>query len=421
MTERTPRKPPRDYSFDSGLSSPGSNLSQDEMYFSNFNSRMTRHMSMDRIQLDRHKIYRSICDLQTEAQQVQHLVDDMTSTQTMRRRRKATSGLSIKARKERATESLFSYTPIAPGESEWGRRFDEIIARLKGCEPSADEAHICDEQECETEDCAMKATSTNLEDDVDSKLTINKDELNESSLTDDTSKADNNLADIENTTSSESTVSTESVNSLVISESADDLRNLEFTSNISDATNSQNHTNAGNTAGTAYDEDTVEICESEIQANRSWETYKSEPILSLAEDNTEIGQSETSCDDHIQQTDSMNNITSYEKRQEFQSHPAIINGDNTVTACVVVHQHQDYEYEKYSPPTPLKNNRMCQSMTEESLRPSVADTKKMLRSISFYRPNMAGHHVTPLRRTDSSKLLNTIFGFYTILSIVNCQ
>lgn len=103
---------------------------------------------------NKHLKQRSIIELEKEAGLVQQIVDDLASTKTMKRRRHKSANMTIFDRRRRATESLSSYVPTAPVESEWGAMFDEMVARLKGLEIPADEAHICDRTDCNS-NCKM--------------------------------------------------------------------------------------------------------------------------------------------------------------------------------------------------------------------------------------------------------------------------
>ena len=136
MTERIGTRAMRDRSLDSGLSSPGSQVSDDSEFIDTGNlhrSRSSRYMSFDRSSL-KCSLNKSVNDLQSEAQYLASMVSDLSSTKTMRKRRTEVSSLSISARRQRSMERLGSYAPIAPGESVWGHKFDELMARLRGCE-----------------------------------------------------------------------------------------------------------------------------------------------------------------------------------------------------------------------------------------------------------------------------------------------
>lgn len=141
MTERIGSRPMRDRSLDSGLSSPGSQVSDDSEYIDTHNlhrTRSSRYMSFDRSSL-KCSLNKSVNDLQTEAQYLATMVSDLSSTKTMRRRKTEVSSLSISARRQRSMERLCSYAPTAPGESVWGHKFDELMARLRGCEVDKNE------------------------------------------------------------------------------------------------------------------------------------------------------------------------------------------------------------------------------------------------------------------------------------------
>lgn len=97
----------------------------------------------------------------------------------MRRRRSQSSNLSISDRKQQAAESVSSYVAVAPGESEWGQMFDDMMAKLKGMEQSANEAHICNPSTC-TSGCMLG----------DSVLDSDSDTKNSSSVFDTESNKD---------------------------------------------------------------------------------------------------------------------------------------------------------------------------------------------------------------------------------------
>ncbi|XP_067929976.1 uncharacterized protein [Watersipora subatra] len=401
MTERGPRKPPRDYSFDSGLSSPGSNISYDEVFQTA--PRMTRHMSMDGMQMDRHKIYKSVRDLQDEAQKVQHIVEDMTSTQTMRRRRKMSAGLSIYARKLRAKHSLSLYSPIAPVEPECAQRFDEIIARLKGCEPSADEAHICEEEECDP-NCEMKklATDTNFEiqnstndqenytltptsPDTDDVFTVEEqppnEEISEKLLTvhdeTDLARVPKNAENIPQNAVTISNIDYEDTreNPEVYLES-----NLIDMSNNKDAASEKSISQADIRESLEDDEGILKIETSDV--------YENEPR-------------QTDFNAKIMETDSLNNIAGYENEEETKSWSAEVM-EEIVTVRLASRQqgHNSIDETDQSSPVTCVPDRMCQSMVEEPVTDKT-DIKSLLRSISFQKPHLLSNSTCRLRRTDS--------------------
>jgi len=72
-----------------------------------------------------------VSSIQNEAETSQHIVDNIASTKTMRRRRREFEDLTLRKRKKKARESL-GRSSSAPKASKWGEIFDNMIAALRG-------------------------------------------------------------------------------------------------------------------------------------------------------------------------------------------------------------------------------------------------------------------------------------------------
>lgn len=341
-------------------------------------------MSMDRMELNRDKIYRSVCDLQAEAQEVQSLVQDMTSTQTMRRRRTASAGLSVKARRQIAAQSINSYIPIAPQESEWGQRFDEIIARLKGCEQSADEAFLGSQRDMDSMG-AMNNTTTENDTSNESEI-LNKSEIpNEiepqipSGIGNYKSEPILSKTEDDFTSRSKSNV-----------ELTDSLNNIAGYSNrhkvLADVhVDSQEIIMEDQILPTAIEEQ--EHCYELVQQCETSPKEKTEPVTA----------SSPSLEEQTSDDPQLSEETPDPEEEE-----------EDVMDCGLLSVEEHYmcdELVEYRN-SPLKeNNRMCQSLNEEGFRPAKTELKTLLRSLSVYRPDLASYSTSTgqLRRTDSSK------------------
>lgn len=79
-----------------------------------------------------------IDSLRMEAESTQQMVDMMSCTKTMRRRKELYNDLTYRRRGRQARQSLNSYSPQAPVHHNWGNIFDEMLAKLRGV---ADDYH----------------------------------------------------------------------------------------------------------------------------------------------------------------------------------------------------------------------------------------------------------------------------------------
>lgn len=77
-----------------------------------------------------------IATIQNEAELAQRLVDMITSTKSMRRRKELCGDLTYRRRSQRAKQSLYSYAPRAPTTSNWGDIFDDMMDELRGRQKS---------------------------------------------------------------------------------------------------------------------------------------------------------------------------------------------------------------------------------------------------------------------------------------------
>ena len=60
------------------------------------------------------------------------MVDMVACTKSMRRRRQAFHDMTYRRRSVKAKQTLSSYTPVAPCQSNWGDIFDDMINELRG-------------------------------------------------------------------------------------------------------------------------------------------------------------------------------------------------------------------------------------------------------------------------------------------------
>lgn len=105
-----------------------------------------------------------IASIQNEVEMSQHMADMMASTKSMRRRKQATFDLTYRRRGAKAKQSLCSYTPAAPCQSNWGDIFDDMLNEIRDKGSSAQAAQSL---RCSTCQQAVKCDEGSVYDNCD--------------------------------------------------------------------------------------------------------------------------------------------------------------------------------------------------------------------------------------------------------------
>jgi len=409
MTERVVRKPSRDHSTDSGLSSPGSNSEMQIGTDNGFERKLTRHMSMsrDRAGFRSSKRYSSICDLQDEAQTVQSLVSDLTSTGTMRRRRTASAGLSIAARKQLAKESISSYTPVAPSESVWGQKFDDMMARLRGSRLSADVQDTHADKDCtmstlrerdEDPDSTIQ-TNTSICPEITSQQTLQLVDLNEHGKTTHSSASDSN-----NKTDTTELLNTDTDE--LLNTDTDELLNTDTDELLNTDTAELLNTDTAELLNTDTDE-LLNINTDELLNTDTAELLNTDTAELLSTDSINNNTIEKSPPEDYELSNSLKDIITFSEdsysgvveEEVIDQHQTLLCHQPIAQSVEIIRKADEVDY--------FEKDRMCRSMTTDGLDSEFKSSqlKNLLRSISFHRPDLSTYDVSThrLRRTDSSK------------------
>lgn len=92
-----------------------------------------------------------VSSIKNEAETTQQIVDMMSSTETMRKRKNLYSDLTYRSRGAKAKRRLDSCSPSAPHAAQWGSLFDSMVARLRG---QSDENYCNNDTECIRSRCS---------------------------------------------------------------------------------------------------------------------------------------------------------------------------------------------------------------------------------------------------------------------------
>lgn len=373
MTERMIRgRSSRDCFVDSGLSSPGSNLSTDDSdlltYADLQRTNSTRYISPDKVEL-KQSLYKSVNDLQHEAQYLATRVNELSSTTTMRRRRTETSNLSISARRQLSMEKLGSYIPTAPGESVWGQRFDELMARLRGCELSHDD------REKKPEKTTQPCRAAVVEEQLQSECASVEHRIPVQSFRDYNTPTETHFEEYQSPVHSFPYKSSSPWLSPPDRASQYDLDTVEDSSasQIKDSNRISTHSidNTANTS-THLEYRAAIQCGADDSGISDSSLGTQSPVHSQSAESTAVDEGMA---EEVEQTYSVVQHTICEPIESVETTPPIIQA------------------------------KMSRSVTEELRRPPKSDLKSMLRSLSFHRPDIATYNMPlgSIRRTDSSK------------------